>query len=75
MYIKRIWGYITITLLADKFVYSHHLSFGQCVDIIWRSYMLITPAGVKGLTRSCRARSSCLDVVFRQDHEACLTEL
>ena len=28
--------------MADKFVYSHHLSAGQCIDIIRRSNMLIT---------------------------------
>jgi len=34
----------------DKFTFSHHLPTGQCMDIVRRSYMLITRSwGCAGL--------------------------
>ena len=40
--IMRIWCYIKIKILPDKFEYTHYLFAGQCMDIIGRSCMSIT---------------------------------
>ena len=45
--VQRIWYWSTNNPLIDIFLYFHHLSAWYNVDIIWKSYVLVTHGTVR----------------------------
>ena len=56
--------------LVDDFLYSHYPFGGQCIDMVRRNYILITPGSENGLKQNKIAENRLLSALGNKQSKA-----